>query len=225
MFNVFGKKDSTIQDDVIKELKWDPSITSEQITVTAKDGIVTLRGSVPHYYEKSTAENAAQRVGGVRAVADEIEVNIMGSYERSDSDIAEAALTALKWNYSVPKGIHVAIEKGWITLKGETEWDYQRQAAQNAVSQLMGVTGVSNDITLSASSKPLVNMHEVEKNIQDAFRRSAKTEGNNIGIKIKGNQVTLSGKVHSYSEIEDANFAAWCSPGVFQVKNNLEITN
>ncbi|MBY0414124.1 MAG: BON domain-containing protein [Bdellovibrionales bacterium] len=225
MFNFFEKKDSKIQDDVVKELKWDPSITSEQITVTVKDGIVNLRGNVPHYYEKSTAENAAQRVGGVRAVTDEIEVNLMGTYERDDSDIAEAALTALKWNYSVPKGIHLAVEKGWITLKGETEWEYQRHAAKNAVSQLMGVIGVSNDITLTPNSKPHAKITEVENNIQDAFKRSAKTEGNNIEIKIKGNQVTLSGKVHSYSEIEDASFAAWCSPGVFQVENNLEITN
>jgi osmotically-inducible protein OsmY len=224
MFNLFEKKDTEIQEDVIQELKWDPSITSEQITVTAKDGIVTLRGSVPHYYEKSAAEIATQRVGGVRAVADEIEVNIMGSYERSDSDIAEAALIALKWSYAVPQGIKVVVDKGWITLKGETEWDYQRQAAKNAVSQLMGVTGVSNEITL-VHNMPQVNADEVKQNILDAFKRSAKTEGNNIEIKIKGNQVTLYGDVHSYTEIEDATFAAWCSPGVLRVENNLIITN
>ena len=224
MFNFFEKKDSKIQEDVIKELKWDPSITSVKITATSKDGIVTLRGTVPHYYEKLTAENAAQRVGGVRAVADEIEVNIMGSYERSDEDIAEAAVNALKWNYSVPKGIAVVIEKGWITLKGQTKWEYQRHEAEKAVSKLMGVVGVSNDITLVPNESG-ASLSDIKHSIQDALARSARTEGNNIDIKINGNKVTLSGDVHSYSELEDAGFAAWCSPGVFQVENNLVITH
>ena len=109
MYNPSQKTDSEIQQDVLNELKWDPSVTASEVSVTANDGIVTLRGSVPHYFEKSSAENAAQRVSGVRAVADEIEVNMMGSYERSDEQIAEAALSALKWSYSVPKDIKVIV--------------------------------------------------------------------------------------------------------------------
>jgi len=116
------------------------------------------------------------------------------------------------------------VEKGWITLKGEASWNFQKQAASNVVSQLMGVVGVSNEITLS-SNQPNVNINEVKKNIQDALNRSAKTEGRKIDIKIKGNQVTLSGDVHSMSEIQDASFAAWCSSGVSQVNNNLVITD
>ncbi len=224
MFNFFEKNDSKIQEDIIQKLQWVPNVNSDQIKVAVKNGIATLRGNVPHYYEKSIAENAAFRVGGVRAVADELSVDLMGSYEKSDSDIAEAAVSALKWNYNVPTDIHVVVEKGWITLKGEAAWNYQKQAALNVVAQLMGVVGVSNDITLS-SNQPNVNIDEVKKNIQDAFNRSAKTEGRNIDIKVKGNQVTLSGDVHSLSEIEDASFAAWCSSGVSQVKNNLVIAD
>lgn len=224
MFNFFEKNDSKIQEDIIKELQWMPDVNSDKIKVSVQNGIATLRGNVPHYYEKTIAENAAFRVGGVKAVVDVIGVDLMGSYEKSDSDIAEAALSALKWNYNVPSGIHVLVEKGWVTLKGEASWNYQKQAAFNIVSQLMGVVGVSNDVTLSPN-QPNVNMDEVRKNIQEALKRSAKTEGSNIQIRIKGNQVTLSGDVHSLSEIQDASFAAWCSSGVSHVNNNLVITD
>jgi osmotically-inducible protein OsmY len=154
MFNIFQKSDSQIQQDVINEMKWDPSISDSHISVTANDGIITMRGSVPHYFEKSQAENAAQRVSGVRAVVDEVDVNIMGSYERSDEQIAEAALTAIDASYSTPKGLKVSVEKGWVTLKGEAEWDYQRKAATTAVSTLMGVCGVKNEIELIAKTQP-----------------------------------------------------------------------
>lgn len=164
MFNFFSKTDIEIQQDVINEIKWDPSITSSQVNVTANDGIVTLRGSVPHYFEKSKAEDAAQRVGGVKAVADEIEVNLMGSYERSDEQIARAALDAIEWSYSVPRGIKITVEKGWITLTGEAEWDFQRNAAKNAVSQLMGVRGVSNMISIKAKAQPM----DIKTRIEDA---------------------------------------------------------
>lgn len=223
MFNFFEKKDSKIQEDIVKELKWDPSITSEQIEVSVKDGIVTLRGNVPHYYEKSCAEMASQRVSGVRAVTDEIEVNLMGSYERTDADIAEAALSSLKWNYSTPRGINVVVEKGWVTLSGEANWEYQRQAARNAVSHLMGVIGVSNDITL-IHQKPVAKVDEIIKNIQEAFKRTATKDGEHINVKLEGNRVILSGTVQSRSELEDATFAAWCSPGVYKVENNLIIS-
>ena len=139
MFNFFKKTDSQIQQDVMNEIEDDPTIKSTQVHVSVEDGIATLRGSVPPYTDKSHAEEATQRVGGVRAVVDEIEVNIMGSYIRSDEQIAEAALSALKWSFSSPPDIKVTVEKGWITLKGEAEWDYQRRAAKSAVYGLMGV--------------------------------------------------------------------------------------
>lgn len=219
MFNFFEKSDSQIQRDVMNELKWDPSVTDTQINVTSKDGVVTLRGSVPHYFDKSTAEEATQRVGGVRAVADEIEVDMMGSYERSDGDIAEAALNALKWNYSVPKDLKVTVEKGWITLKGETDWDFERNAAKNAVKTLMGVRGVSNNITLKAKVLP----SDVKTHIEEALKRSAEAEGRKIEVSVNRDQVTLTGNVHSFAEIADAGLAAWNAPGVKMVENNLKI--
>ena len=220
MYHFTQKTDSQIQQDVINEIKWDPSITASEVSVTANDGIVTLRGSVPHYFEKSSAENAAQRVAGVRAVADEIEVNMMGSYERSDEQIAEAALSALKWSYSAPKDIKVTVEKGWITLKGEAEWDYQRNAAKDAVTQLMGVCGVTNSISIKSKIQP----SDIKDRIEEALKRSAETESHKIHVSVKGDKVTLSGNIHSLAESKDARHAAWMAPGIMTVENNLKIS-
>lgn len=220
MFSISTKSDSQIQQDVTDEMKWDPSVTSTKVSANVSDGIVTLRGSVPHYLEKGRAEDAAQRVVGVRAVANEIEVNIMGSYSRSDEDIAEAALTALKWNYSTPAGTKISVEKGWITLKGEANWNYQRNAARDCVSQLMGVCGVSNEMTL----KTTAHLADVKNRIEEALKRSAEKEGKAIKVSILGDEVTLSGSVHSKSERNDVRFAAWCAPGIMKVENNLTIS-
>lgn len=215
----FEKSDAQIQKDVINELKADPSVTASEIDVTTNQGIVTLRGTVPLYSEKSGAENAAQRVSGVRAVADEIEVNIMGSYHRSDEQIAEAAVNALKWSASAPKDIQVSVEKGWITLKGETEWDFQRQSAKDAVSQLMGVCGVNNIISIRTGTTP----SDIKFRIEEALKRSAKSDSARIKVKIEGEEVTLSGDVHSLSEVSDARFAAWMAPGVSSVVSHIRI--
>lgn len=220
MFNLFEKKDVQIQRDVLNELKWDPSVTATDITVTVHDGIATLRGTVPHYFDKSSAEQAARRVGGVRAVADELEVDLKDAYERSDEDIARTALNALDWNYSVPKGIKVTVEDGWVTLTGEVEWDYQRNAARNSVSELMGVCGVSNNITIKPKAQPT----DVKTRIEDALKRSAENEGRNISVTVDDDRVILAGKVHSFSEVEDAGLAAWNAPGVRAVENNLQIS-
>lgn len=219
MFTFFEKKDSQIERDIKDELNFDPSVTSTNITVSVKDGIVTLGGTVPHYSEKSSAEAVAQRIGGVRAVANEMEVDIMGSYERSDEDIAEAALNALAWSYSAPKDLKVTVEKGWITLKGQADWDYQRCAARNAVSDLFGVRGVSNNISIKSS----VQASDVKAKIEESLKRIAETEGKKINVAVKGDQVTLTGNVRSFSEIEDARVAAWNAPGVMRVENNLKL--
>jgi len=221
MFDLFAKKDSQIQKDVMKELKWDPLITPSDIDVSAKDGIVTLRGSVPHYFEKIMAEEAAQRVGGVRAVADEIEVNLLADYERRDEDIARAALSALEWNYQVPKGVKLSVAKGWVTLAGDFEWNYEKSAAQTTVSQLMGVRGVTNNISIHSSLHP----SDVKSCIEEAFKRSATNEVHKINVTVDGSRVTLSGTVDSFSEVENARLAAWKAPGVTTVTTNIKLSH
>jgi osmotically-inducible protein OsmY len=222
MFNFFQKEDSKLKDDVLDELKWDPSVTASQISVSVDNGIVSLRGSVPHYFEKSYAEKATRRVSGVRAVADELEVKLMGSYERDDEDIAKAALNALEWNYQVPEGVKVTVEKGWLTLSGEVDWEYERSAAKDAVASLMGVIGVTNDISIKAIK---VQASEVKSRIEEALKRSAESEGKKINVTVEGSEVKLSGKVHSVSEVQDARLAAWNAPGVNMVSDDLKIAS
>ena len=218
MYNIFNKSDSDVKQDVLNELMWDPSVSSSAVKVEAKDGIVTLTGTVPHYIEKVAAEHAAQRVGGVKGVADELEVK--GLFEKTDEEIARVALNALKWNYSVPENVKVAVTKGWLTLEGEAEWDYERNSAKDAVSELLGIRGVTNNIKL----KSKVQSADIKTRIEEALKRSAEAEGREISVSVKGDKVTLSGKVHSFSEIEDARFAAWNAPGVMHVENNLVIS-
>lgn len=218
MFDFFTKTDSQIQIDVMKELKSDPSVTSSDIAVTAQDGVVTLRGNVPHFFEKKTAEKAAQRVSGVRAVADDIEVKIMGEYEKSDAQIAEAALNAIDWNYGIPKKTKVSVDKGWITLRGEAEWNYQRKAAKKAMAHLMGVRGVTNEMTIVERA----DTSDVQSRIEAALVRSAKDDGKKIHVDVEGSRVTLTGTVHSLYDMADAGIAAWNTPGVGQVVNNLK---
>lgn len=221
MFNFFNKTDSQIQKDVTTELLWDPRVKADHINVAAQNGIVTLSGSVPHYFEKSSAEEAAQRVGGVRAVADEIEVKLLGSFERTDQEIAEAALNALKWNYSTPEGVKVTVEKGWITLTGQADWEYERTAARDCVRRLMGTVGVTNQISLKSNTQST----DVKTRIEEALKRSAKNEAGKISVSVSGDQVTLTGNVHSISESEDARFAAFSAPGVMSVINDLRVTH
>jgi osmotically-inducible protein OsmY len=219
MFDFFKKTDEQIRLDVISEMKWNPSLSCDEVSVTAKDGIVTLRGTVPHYFEKTTAEESAQRVGGVRAVANELEVKMLQTDERSDQDIAEAALSAIRWNYQVPDGIKVTVTKGWVTLKGEVEWDYERSAAGDVIRPLMGVCGVTNEITIKSKVQP----SDIKSRIEDALKRSAESEGRKISVSVDGSRVTLSGNVHSFSESEDARLAAWYAPGVTSVENHLKL--
>lgn len=218
MFNFYNKTDSDIRRDVTNELNWDPSVTSTDVEVSARDGVVTLSGTVPHFIEKMAAEQAAERVGGVKAVADELRVKTI--FDKSDEEIAVAALSALKWNYSVPDNVKVAVENGWITINGEAEWDYQRNAAKDSVSQLMGVCGVTNSMTIKSKAQP----SDIKTRIEEALKRSAEAEGREISVSVDGDKVTLTGNVHSYSEIDDARDAAWMAPGVMTVENNLTIS-
>lgn len=214
------KTDAQIQEDVLDELKWDPSVTHEHIGVAVSDGVVTLSGFVPTYFEKSSAESAAQRVSGVKAIAEKIEVRYPGSYRREDEAIASAIITAFKWNVQVPDDvIKVKVSKGWVTLTGEVEWEYQRTAAENAVKTLSGVIGVTNSIAI----KSKVQVLDVKTKIEDALKRATEREAERIKVSVEGRKVILSGKVRSYAELRDARSAAWSAPGVTDVQDNLVV--
>jgi osmotically-inducible protein OsmY len=216
------KTDAQIQTDAMQELKWDPSITHEHIGVAVSDGIVTLSGTVPSYIEKSSAEKAVQRVGGVKAVVEKIEVKVPGSYHRDDQDIAKAIIDQFRWHTQVPDDVVKArVENGWVELTGDVEWDYQRSAAENALRGLTGVRGITNKLTI----KPKVAQpSEIKDKIEEALKRAAERETDRIAVEVRGTRVILSGKVRSFAELRDVRGAAYSAPGVTSVDdNNLSV--
>ena len=216
------KTDTDMQREVLDELAWEPSVKAQDIGISVKDGIVTLTGNVPTYVEKHAAESAAKRVAGVRGIAEELTVNLLGAHHRDDGDIAEAAKNALDWNVSVPNGkIQTVVEKGWITLSGDVEWNYQREAAHNSVRHLMGVKGVFNLIKLKV---PSASTAEVRNKIEAALRRNMMGDAADVTIGSNGSKVTLRGKVHSWEEHDEAGIAAWSAAGVTAVENDLLVT-
>jgi osmotically-inducible protein OsmY len=214
------KTDTQLQQDIIAELKWEPSVNAAQIGVEVKDGVVTLAGHVSSYAEKYDAERAAQRVSGVKALAVEMDVNLPGSSKRTDADIARSAENVLEWMTYLPRNsVKVKVEHGWITLTGELDWEYQRRAAVDAVRYLMGVTGVSNQIAI----KPKVSLSAVKSDIEAALKRRALRDAQEIAVKVHGADVTLTGMVHSWSERDLARNSAWATPGVRNVVDNLTV--
>ncbi len=189
------RSDAQLRSDIVAELNWDPAITATDVGVIVKDGVVTLTGHPSSHAEKYAIERAAQRVQGVKALAIEMPVKLSSDYTRTDADIAMAVERAIEWNVLVPEDkIHPMVENGWVTLNGEVEWDYQRRAAEGAVRDLLGVTGVTNRVVV----KPKFTAADVEKKIQEALERQAGREAERIKVEVSGAHVTLSGKVHSW---------------------------
>ncbi len=214
------KTDSQLQQDVMAELDWEPAVAAAQIGVEVKDGVVTLAGEVGSYAEKLNAEHAAQRVTGVKALAVEMKVKILGLGKRTDADIADSAKTILNWTSSLPAdSVKVMVESGWLTLTGDVEWQYQRQDAEDRVRYLSGVTGISNQIAI----KPSLSATVVKSDIEAALKRRAAADAATITVTVKGADVTLTGTVHSWAERDLATHSAWGSSGVHKVIDKMNL--
>jgi osmotically-inducible protein OsmY len=211
--------DKRIQEEVLRELEWDPEVDAAHIGVSVEEGAVTLTGHVSSYSEKLAAVRAAERVYGVKAVADEIEVRLPGSAARDDTDIAEAIAQVLRWNTLVPDTVEAEVRQGYVTLRGEVDWSYQRDAAERAVRDVKGVKGVTSLITVKSRAKPT----DIEQRIQEAIRRAANMDARQIWVTTTNGTVVLHGTVHSLYEKKVAEQEALAAPGVQKVENRITV--
>ena len=212
--------DRELQEHVQNALDWEPSIDAADIGVSVENGVVTLRGDVRSFSEKAAAERVTLAVYGVKAVANDVNVHLRDGQARTDTDIAQAVVSALRWNTMVPdEKITASVSNGWVTLKGHVDWEYQRAAAGNAVRDLTGVRGVSNSISV----EPHVSAVDVKSKIEAALKRSAEVDARRINVAVADSQVILSGNVHSWFERDEARRAAWAAPGVKAVDDRIAV--
>ena len=214
------KTDADLKKDVEAELAWDPAIRSPSIGVTVKEGVVTLTGHIGTYAEKRAAEKAVRRVAGAKAIALELDVRLSPEHLRSDTDIAIAAGQSLRGSSLVPDKVTATVDEGWITLRGEVGWDYQRRGAEKAVRNLTGVIGIGNEITIKT---PAATPADLRTRITEALKRQVEHEVNKIDIQVDGAKVTLRGRVNSWHERDTAQGVAWSAPGVMAVTNELTV--
>lgn len=212
--------DHDLKRNVENALDFDPSLDASDIGVSVDEAVVTLRGNVASYAEKVGAERVSLRVYGVKAVANDLTVRLGTGFERTDTEVAQAVVSALRWNTMIPADRATAtVANGWVTLNGTLDWQYQKDAAARAVRDLMGVKGVTNNIVV----KPRVKTVDVRAKIEDAFRRSAEIDARRINVTATDGKVILSGNVRSWAERQEAERAAWAAPGVTQVDDRLAV--
>jgi osmotically-inducible protein OsmY len=217
------RTDEDIQRDVIEELKWDARVQPNEVGVAVKNGIVTLTGWVDSFIKRWAAEDAALRVRGVQAVVNEIEVRLPTSAERTDEDLAAAIIRALEWDAMIPPdGVKVTVSRGWVTLRGQVEWGFQRVDAERVARRVTGVRGVTNLITVK--SRTTLAPEELKRRIEEALVRSAETDARRINVEVDGNKVILTGTVRSWAERQEAERVAWSAPGVIAVENRIKVS-
>ena len=214
------KSNETLQKDVQESIKWEPLLHAAEIGVTAQDGIITLSGTVDSYAKKLEAESAAKKVHGVKVVVEKIEISFGHSWTKNDNEVASEIITAFKWNWEIPNDkIQVKVEDGWVTLEGELEWNYQKVAAKRCVSALLGVKGVTNNITIKSETEEKIERDDIE----DALGRNWSIDDEDITVAVSNHKVTLTGTVDSWYQRDEAERIAWNAPGVWNVDNELLI--
>jgi osmotically-inducible protein OsmY len=219
-FFTMKKSNDVLSKEVIDAIKWEPLLSSNEIDVNVKDGIVTLSGTVDNYTQKKEAEHAVKSIAGVKAVVDDVKVDLYFSAIKSDTDIASSVIKALHGNWAVPDHrLKVTVENGWVTLEGILHWNFQRKAADNAIRYLPGVRGVIDKIKIEAEIKNELGKEIVEK----ALRRSWILDVDNIKVRVEGKTIYLSGIVDSLFQKDEAERIAWNTPGVWCVDNELVV--
>lgn len=212
------KSDSQLQQDVMDQLKCDPLLNPVQIGVAVRNGVVSLSGFVDTYFKKIKAEDAVKKISGVKALAESLQVGISPFYKKSDSDVAELVLSMLRQHTSIPdENIKIKVEDGIVTLEGRVDWNYQRKLAEQALEGLAGIRGIVNHLVI----KSVTTSENIKKRITAAFHRQAAIDSSRLTVEIIGTKAILKGTVRSFAEKEEAESAAWSSPGIFEIENHL----